>query len=167
VPAPDALQPTFARFVTDLDGPMTIVTVAADGERAGCLVGFATATSLRPPRFLACISRLNHTFGVAARAEGALVHVAPADRVDLAELFGGQTGDAVDKLARCAWRPGPFGAPLLDGVDAWLAGRIVARLDVGDHVGLLLDPVEVAVADPPAAPLRYRRARAIEPGHPA
>lgn len=161
------LQTTFARFVKDFDSTMTIVTVAAGERRSGCLVGFSTATSVRPPLFLACISRANHTAGVAAEAGHAIVHVVPAGAFELARLFGGQTGDEVDKFARCAWRPGPAGVPLLEGVDAWFAGRIVKRLDVGDHVGLLLDPLEAAAPDPPVTPLRFRRAREIEPGHPA
>jgi hypothetical protein len=27
---------------------------------------------------------------------------------ELAELFGGETGDEVDKFDRCEWRPGPW-----------------------------------------------------------
>lgn len=161
------LQTTFARFVTDFDGTMTILTVAAGERRAGCLVGFSTPSSIHPPLFLACVSRLNHTARVAADAGHAIVHVVAREAIELAELFGGETGDDVDKFARCAWRPGPAGVPLLDGIEAWFAGRIVKRLDVGDHVGLLLDPVAAAAPDPPVTPLRYRRAREIEPGHPA
>jgi flavin reductase (DIM6/NTAB) family NADH-FMN oxidoreductase RutF len=49
---------------------MFIVTaVGRDGERAGCLVGFATQCSIQPPRFLACISRENRTFDVVTEAE--------------------------------------------------------------------------------------------------
>lgn len=163
----DDLQRTFARFVKDFDGTMTIVTVAAGEQRSGCLVGFSTPTSVHPPLFLACISRANRTCRVAAEAGHAIVHVVPQEAIELAELFGGETGDEVDKFARCAWRHGPGGAPLLDGIDAWFAGRIVKRLDVGDHVGLLLDPLDAAAPEPPVTPLRFRRAREIEPGHPA
>ena len=35
------------------------------------------------------------------------VHAVPADAADLAELFGGETGDEVDKFARTAWREVP------------------------------------------------------------
>ena len=35
------------------------------------------------------------------------VHFVPEEAEDLAELFGGETGDEVDKFERCAWRPGP------------------------------------------------------------
>jgi flavin reductase (DIM6/NTAB) family NADH-FMN oxidoreductase RutF len=43
---------------------MYIVTaVGKDGERAGCLIGFGTQCSVKPPRFLACVSTENRTFG--------------------------------------------------------------------------------------------------------
>src|SRR4051794_41781759 len=51
-------------LIDELDYPMFIVTVAAGGERAGCLVGFATQCSINPPRFLVCLSDKNRTFRV-------------------------------------------------------------------------------------------------------
>jgi flavin reductase (DIM6/NTAB) family NADH-FMN oxidoreductase RutF len=98
---------TFNDLVGDLDYPMFIVTTAADGERAGCLVGFATQCSIDPPRFLVCISEKNRTFRLAARAAALAVHFVPEDAADLVDLFGARTGDEVDKFALCEWRPGP------------------------------------------------------------
>jgi len=40
----------FHDLAADLDYPMLIVTAAADGERAGCLVGFAAQCSIDPLR---------------------------------------------------------------------------------------------------------------------
>lgn len=47
-----AAEQTFQRLVAQLDYPPFIATVAAEGERAGCLIGFATQCSIHPPRFL-------------------------------------------------------------------------------------------------------------------
>src|SRR3954462_8022729 len=102
-----AAEETFQRLVAQLDYPMFIATVAAGGERSGCLVGFATQVSIRPGRFLVCLSEKNHTFRVAQRATHVGVHFVPAEREDLAELFGGETGDEVDKFARTSWHEGP------------------------------------------------------------
>ena len=97
---------TFNALVSELDYPMFVVTTAAGGERAGCLVGFATQSSIDPPRFLVCLSKQNRTYRVARDADLLAVHSLPADATDLAELFGGETGDRVDKFAQCDWRPG-------------------------------------------------------------
>jgi flavin reductase (DIM6/NTAB) family NADH-FMN oxidoreductase RutF len=158
----------YARFnglVGDLDYPMFIVTTrASDGERAGCLIGFATQCSINPPRVLACLSKKNRTYRVAQRAEVLAVHFVPAAATQLADLFGGRTGDDHDKFADCAWEDGPAGVPILEECRNWFAGRVLERLDLGDHCGFLLDPIEVS-AEIPQAEFTFHRARRIEPGH--
>lgn len=104
---------TFAELASQLDYAMFIVTTASGGERAGCLIGFATQASVDPPRFLACLSVKNRTYRVARHAQVLVVHFVPAQAEELAELFGGRTGDETDKFARVGWRPGPDGAPVL------------------------------------------------------
>ena len=156
---------TFDRFIEGLDHPMLVVTVAHGGERSGCLVGFATQTSIDPPRLLVCLSKANHTYGVAERAALLGVHVPAADQHDLAELFGGETEDEVDKFVRCAWSAGPGGTPLLD-TPRRLVGRVLARHDVGDHVGFLLEPLTAERLDERPA-LTMRMVADVDPGHPA
>lgn len=151
---------SFEDLVDALDYPMFIATVPGDG----CLIGFATQCSIDPPRFLACLSNKNRTYRLAREADHMAVHVVPADRLDLAELFGGETGDETDKLERCEWTAGPGGLPLLSGCP-WLAGRIVDRFEVGDHVAFVLEVDEARGSS--AQPLRFQQARGIEPGHEA
>lgn len=153
-------------LVSALDYPMFIVTVAADGERAGCLVGFTTQASIDPPRFLVCLSDKNRTFQVAARADTLVVHLVPSDAGELADLFGGETGDEIDKFARCDWRPGPAGTPILDGCPNWFAGRVVERMTAGDHQAIVLEPFE-SHSEHDATQFTFHRAKRIEPGHEA
>ena len=157
---------TFDALVSELDYPMFVVTAAADGERAGCLVGFATQSSIDPPRFLVCVSKQNRTYRVARDAEVVGVHFLPADAEDLAALFGGQTGDQVDKFARCEWTAGPGGVPLLDRCRNRFVGRVLERTDAGDHVAFLLEPV-AAEKGHPGDQFPFHRAKRIEPGHEA
>jgi flavin reductase (DIM6/NTAB) family NADH-FMN oxidoreductase RutF len=156
----------FAQFARAISSPAFIVTAAARGRRQGCLVGFATQASIHPPRLLVCISVKNATFETAERATHLGVHLIPADRPDLAELFGGETGDDVDKFAGRRVEAGPGGAPLLLECPLRLSGRILDRHALGDHVGYLLEPVAVW-ADEEGEQLDIRRAGGIDPGHPA
>jgi flavin reductase (DIM6/NTAB) family NADH-FMN oxidoreductase RutF len=156
---------TFLRLTGSLDYPILIVTAAEGDRREGCVVGFATQCSFDPPRLLACVSRANRTFGLAERADALAVHLVPRDAFALVELFGGETGDEIDKFARCAWTAGPCGLPILDACPAWFAGAVRARHDLGDHVGYLLEPVAAVYAD--GDWVGVHDARAIEPGHPA
>ena len=154
------------QIVSAIDYPMYIVTVAAQGRRAGCLVGFTTQCSIHPPRFLVCISVRNHTFRVAQEADVMVVHLVPADAGDLAELFGSETGDEIDKFARCEWSPGPGGAPVLAACPNWFAGRVLDRVPAGDHHAVLIEPFRAESAPDPGT-FTFHRARRITPGHEA
>ena len=154
----------FLDLTGDLEFSMLVVTADDGRERAGCLVGFSTQCSIDPPRYLVCVSVTNHTARVAAGADMVAVHAVPADRADLARLFGEETGDEVDKLERVAWRPGPGGVPVIEACTSWFAGRVVDRFDLGDHTGLLLEPVEVAHRHG-LRPLMFSQVKDLEPGH--
>ena len=150
--------------MAQLDYSLLIATVASGGERSGCLVGFASQVSIHPPRFLICLSVKNRTFEVARHAAVLVVHFVPQQAEKLAVLFGGQTGDETDKFSQCEWRLGPHETPVLTSLPDWFAGRILERLDLGDHWGFLLEPIE-GEARRSGAPLTFRRAKWIDPGH--
>src|SRR3954449_13357481 len=156
---------TFTSLMGELDYPMFIVTtVAPDGERSGCLIGFATQISITPPRFLVGLSNKNRTYRVARRAEHLGVHFVPADGKDVAGLFGSETGDEIDKFERCDWHEGPAGGPIVEDLPNWFVGGIVARVDAGDHDAMILEPIggeRQAEEDE----LTFHRAKRIEPGH--
>ena len=151
-------------FGWKLNYPMFIVTAGDGAERSGCLIGFATQCSVHPIRFAAFISKKNHTYGVAARAQSLAVHVVPPDAYDLAELFGGETGDTVDKFARTEWSPGPLGSPILERCETWCEGPIVLSLDAGDHGCFIIEPRHGESADDVVA-LSFDTAKSIPPGH--
>jgi flavin reductase (DIM6/NTAB) family NADH-FMN oxidoreductase RutF len=161
----DTTAETFMKLTARLNYPMFIVTTAVGDRRAGCLIGFATQTSVDPGRFLACLSRENRTYRLALDADALAVHVVPAGERDLAELFGGETGDEIDKFARCEWHEGARGMPILAACPSWFVGAILSRHDLGDHVGHLLEPIDARYA--PAELLYFQDVKDIEPGHPA
>ncbi len=170
------VEERFDEILLRRNGAMLIATVSVpsdDGsvERSGCMVGFATQCSIEPRRFLLCLSVVNHTTSLAARADHVGVHAVPVDRFDLAELFGGTTGDdpGVDKLAEVPWHDGPFVVPLLDGCPDRFVGEVLDRLPLGDHVGYLLALVHAEVEAPGEERdyLCLDRADSIAPGHPA
>lgn len=156
----------FSEFVAGLDYPLYVVTAVHGGERSGCLVGFTTQVSIDPPRMLVCISDKNHTYRVARDARLLAVHLLSPDQQGLAELFGEETGDDTDKFARCAWRPGPDGVPVLADCARYIVGRVLERLPFGDHTGHLLEPLEVGLSTASVA-YSLKDADGMEPGHSA
>ena len=157
----------FAAIVARIDYPMFVATtVGSDGERAGCLVGFATQCSIDPQRFLVCVSNKNRTYRVLRGSDALALHVVPEDADDVVELFGGETADDVDKFARCEWREGPAGLPILERCPSWFAGRVLDRIDLGDHVGHVVEPF-AGEAGYEGRAYPFSRAKRVEPGHEA
>jgi flavin reductase (DIM6/NTAB) family NADH-FMN oxidoreductase RutF len=156
---------TFLRLAGSVDYPLFIVTAADRERREGCVIGFASQTSFDPARFLACLSRENRTTRLAQEVDALAVHLIPREQRDLVELFGAETGDEIDKFTRCSWRDGPRGLPILDACPSWFAGSICARVDLGDHMGCLLDPFDARYV--PGEVSYFQQAKDLEPGHPA
>jgi flavin reductase (DIM6/NTAB) family NADH-FMN oxidoreductase RutF len=161
------MSESIGELVAAADPPLYVVTTVAAEERAGCVVGFATQASIDPPRFLVAISKENRTWRVAKDASHVAVHLFGRERMDVVDLFGGETGDEIDKFDHCAWTEGVASVPILAGAEAWFVGRVVERIDFGDHVGHLLESVAGGTASTSPASVTLHDADDIDPGHPA
>jgi flavin reductase (DIM6/NTAB) family NADH-FMN oxidoreductase RutF len=155
----------FETIMAGLDLPSYVVTTAAGGERAGCLVGFATRCSIDPPRFGVWLSKLNRTYRVAQAGTTLVVHLLREGDGDLARRFGGDTGDEVDKFADIEWQPGPDRCPVIQRLD-WFAGSVVDRVDTGDHVAFVVAPWGGQCRRSAARQLSGAEVGDIEAGHP-
>jgi flavin reductase (DIM6/NTAB) family NADH-FMN oxidoreductase RutF len=170
-PRPSA-EPADA-ITTSADYPLYVVTASSGDDagpggddRGGCIVGFATQSSIDPVRFLVCISKVNSTFGVAVRAESLGLHLLGSDQKEMASLFGETTGDTTDKFARVSWSPGVTGAPILAECAAWVEGSIVGRFDAGDHEAFLIAVVDGGPGSHRGR-LMFSDAPDLEAAHPA
>jgi len=162
----------FDAIVASLDSPLIVITVSADseapvGERAGCLVGFHSQSSIGPARYSVWLSKANHTYRVALRSTHLGVHFLTHDDLGLAEHFGTQTGDDLDKFAQLESEDGPGGVPMLLACPNRIAVRRTSLLDEGgDHVCIATEPV-AAVGGAPFVPLRLSDASHLVPAHDA
>ena len=157
----------FEQLMSLLDYPMYVVTARADDELAGCLVGFTSQVSIRPPRFLVGLSKRNHTYRVALHTDHLAVHLLPRRHRELARLFGSKTGDRVNKFERCAWQAGPHGLSVLTDAVGWFVGSVLSRIDVGDHVGFLLEPITGSAPRKFEQLVTFADVRDLDPGHEA
>jgi flavin reductase (DIM6/NTAB) family NADH-FMN oxidoreductase RutF len=154
-------------LMASLDAALVVVTVAAGDERAGCLVGFHTQTSIDPVRYSVWLSKANRTFDVALHATHLGIHLLTDGDHDLARLFGGVSSDEVDKFARVPVETSVGGVPVLGACPHRMVVRITAVLDEGgDHVCFVTAPVEVTSAGR-FDPLRLSAVDDIDPGHEA
>jgi flavin reductase (DIM6/NTAB) family NADH-FMN oxidoreductase RutF len=155
----------FDAVVASANEAMVVVTTAAGDQRAGCLVGFHSQTSIEPRRYTVWLSKANHTYRVALLATHLAIHfLSDADR-DLAGVFGALSGDDVDKFGRCDWEPGPHGVPLLRRCpNRLIVTRNTVLDDGGDHVAVSAQPIAAHFAGE-FTPLRFADVRDLVPGH--
>jgi flavin reductase (DIM6/NTAB) family NADH-FMN oxidoreductase RutF len=163
MPEPDSLDP----FVAGLDHPVYIVTTVHRrlGTRAGCLTGFASQCSVEPDRFAVWLSEHNHTYRAALEADVIAVHGLARNQLELASLFGTRSGAQTDTFARCAWREGPAGVPILDECPRWFVGDVLGRMAGGNHTCFLLKPrvsAGPAHSPPPLMLSQVRHLRAAQ-----
>lgn len=159
--APEWLRP----FTTQYEQSLVVVTTGDGDEPAGCLVGFATQCSIKPPRFIVCISKANYTFTAIERADHAAIHLLRRDQSGLGSLFGEETSDSVAKFAQCSWHLGVTGVPVLDDCAAWIEGRILQRFAPGDHEVVVVQPCDGG-GGAPSKVLTLRHSPEFRAGHP-
>lgn len=157
---------SFEELVAAADPAMVVVTTAADGEQAGCLVGFHGQASMDPQRYAVWLSKANHTYRVALRSTHHAVHFLDVDDLPLAELFGTRSGEDQDKLADVPFETGPHGVPLVTALPRRMVLQRIALLDDGgDHVCITGRLVR-AEGDDGFRPLRASRVADLDPGRP-
>ena len=157
----------FSDLMASLDTPMAVVTTAMDDERAGCLVGFHVQSSIDPSRYCVWLSKANHTHRVVLRSSHLAIHFLTDNDHDLAEHFGTQSGDDLDKFASMDFELTEGGVPLLTMLPNRLFVQRIALLDEGgDHVCVVTEPLR-AESTGRFAPLRLSAVEDLTPGHEA
>lgn len=144
-----ALRNAFGAFMTGV----TIVTAAeAGGEPVGLTANSFTSVSIDPPLLLVCVSKLSSSLPTIHAAGGFAVNILAEAQQELSNRFA---RPAADRFGGVAWRRGPVGAPILDGVCGWFDCRLREEVSAGDHV-ILLGHVE-AFEHAGGAPLGYAK----------
>ncbi|MDQ0390277.1 alpha/beta fold hydrolase [Labrys monachus] len=135
-----------------LTGVTVVATMAEDGAPRGFTANSFTSVSLDPPLILICIARTASSYPVFAGSGHFSVNILADTQADLSSLFATRSAD---KFAGAAWRRGPAGSPILDGVAAWFDCRRHEAIEAGDHV-ILIGEV-VGFDHRPLNPLGYCR----------
>ncbi len=131
---------------------VTVVTAMAEGEPVGFTCQAFTSLSLAPP-LVALAPGKNSTSWPRIAAAGAFcVNIRAEGQEALCRDFAVSGGD---KFAGVGWRPAANGAPLLDGVLAWVECDLLLVHDAGDHELVIGRVQEMGVTG--GSPLVYYR----------
>ena len=144
------------RDFRDTMGQFCTGVVIVAGVDAGRMTGFAAQSfvslSLEPPLIAVCPAKSSTSWPRIRDAGSFCINVLGDDQREVSEVFA-QSG----RVADIGWRPGVSGAPILDGVLAYVDCTLTAEHDAGDHtiaVGRVLD---IDILDGARGPLLFFR----------
>ncbi|KAA9156746.1 flavin reductase family protein [Amycolatopsis acidicola] len=128
-------------------GVCVVTAIGEDGSPAGMAIGSFTSVSLNPPLVGFLPAKASSSFPRIRAAKSFCVNVLSAGQEDLCRVFA---TSGADKFADVGWSDAPSGAPVLDGVLAWIDCAWESVHETGDHY-LALGRVTAldAVADHP------------------
>ncbi|MGC9376850.1 flavin reductase family protein [Streptomyces sp. MH13] len=148
----DLLRSVFRRHAAGV----AVITARGDAGPVGFTATSLASVSAEPPLLSFGIGSGSSSWPAVSAAEHVGVHLLGEHQQDLASTFARSGADRF--AAPTAWRDGPEGVPVLDGVLAWLVCRVVGRVPAGDHRIVV---AEVLLGDSAGAgrPLLYHQGR--------
>jgi len=150
-PDAPAMRATLGHFAS---GIVVVTATGPDGPLGFTCQSFASL-SLDPPLVSFSPARTSSTWPRIRAGGRFCINVLAEDQQRLSDQFA---RSGTDKYAGVPWRPGPSGAPVLDGVCAWIDCTLWREYDGGDHT-IVLGRVAALGADPSRAPLLFHRGR--------
>ncbi|MCF7548711.1 flavin reductase family protein [Pseudonocardia sp. WMMC193] len=146
---PQAMREVLGHFVS---GVVVITSVGPDGP-----VGFTcqsfSSLSLDPPLISFSPARTSSTWPKIREIGRFCVNVLASDH---SQYSNGFARSGTDKFAGVSWTPAPSGAPILDGVSAWIDCTLWNEYDGGDHT-IVVGRVADLGADAERLPLLFYR----------
>jgi flavin reductase (DIM6/NTAB) family NADH-FMN oxidoreductase RutF/DNA-binding IclR family transcriptional regulator len=111
-------------------GVAVITGIDADGQPAGMAIGSFSSVSLDPPLVAFMPDKKSSSWPKFKDSGHFCVNILGSDQEDVCRTFAISGGD---KFAELAWKPAGSGAPILDGVLAWIDCDIDVVHEAGDH----------------------------------
>src|SRR6266404_1774300 len=144
---------TLRRVLGHFWSGLTIITAVLGRKPVGFTCQSFASLSLDPPMVMFAASRSSTSWPKVRRAGTFCVNILSDAHVELSNAFG---RSGTDKFAGVRWRPSRHGAPVLDGVVAFVDCRIWAEYDGGDHTIVAASVLDLA-ADSTREPLVFHR----------
>jgi flavin reductase (DIM6/NTAB) family NADH-FMN oxidoreductase RutF len=144
---PETVRGLFRRHAAGV----AVITAAAD-RPVGFTATSLVALSLNPPLLSFNLSQTSSSWSAVEAADYVAVHLLAEHQQHVGSTFARSREDRFGPAT--AWRFGPYGVPVLDGVLAWMVCRVSTRVLAGDHAVVIGEVVE-AEFDPLQRPLVY------------
>lgn len=131
-PATDAPFDTarFRQVLGHFASGVTVVASLQDGAPVGLAVASFASLSLEPPLVLFCADKSSSSWPRIRETGVFSVNILSEDQEDICRVFASK---ADDKFAGIGWHKSALGAPIIEGVLAWIDCEISDVVDEGDH----------------------------------
>lgn len=139
----------FRRALGSFATGVTVVTAPSPDGPAGITANSFASLSLDPPLVLWSPAKSSKRYPLFVAAPHFAIHVLAGDQLEVCRAFT----RSVSAFDRVAWREGPHGVPLIEGVAARFDCALEATHDGGDHA-IVVGRVLRATGGP-AAPLIF------------
>jgi flavin reductase (DIM6/NTAB) family NADH-FMN oxidoreductase RutF len=137
---------------------VTVVTTHSDGRSYGLAASAFTAVSIDPPLILACLPYESHTSEAVQRSGVFAVNILSAEQEPVSRYFATEHPHAAEIWTELPHRRAASGAPVLEGLVAFLDCRLSSSHAAGDHL-LLIGEVLALGHDPRVPPLLLHHGR--------
>ncbi|MEX1217826.1 MAG: flavin reductase family protein [Acidimicrobiales bacterium] len=109
---------------------VTVMTAMSEEGPAGMAIGSFSSLSLDPALVLFCASKTSASWAKIREAGKFCVNILADDQEDISRVFASK---AENKFSEIGWKRSGNGAPLINGVLAYLDCDLHSVLDGGDH----------------------------------
>lgn len=144
------LRNTMGQFCTGV----VIATGCLDGKPAGFAAQSFTSLSLDPPLVALAPGKTSTSWPKIRDSGSFCINILGAHQKAICDVFA-QSG--IDKFAEFSWRAGVTGAPVLDGVIAYVDCDLEQEHDAGDHTVAVGRIRDIRILDADALPLLFFR----------
>ena len=156
----DAFIQAFRRHAA---GVAAVTSLAPDGRPVGFTATSLASLAATPPLATFNRARISTAWPAMTVGNRVVIHMLGPRTRHLAERMA---GDHDVRFEGEHWHPGPDGLPLLDGVTAWMVGRIIAVHPVHQNAVIVVEVVDGGLGEPDEA-LLYHERQYLRPGSPA
>jgi len=146
----------FRRILGHFPTGVTVITAAPDGKPVGLTIGSFTSVSLEPPLVGFLPGKNSASWPEIERHGSFCVNILSIEQPELVWRFAKEGDDRFDGVA---WRPAGSGAPILEGVHAWIDCDVHDVIEAGDHWFVLGRVRELDAGDGESTPILFHKGK--------
>jgi flavin reductase len=154
---PPVTREIYRDGMASLAAAVNVIASDGPGGPAGFTATAVTSVTDDPPTLLVCLNRSSSAAPAVLTNKVVSVNALAPGHETVSSLFGGKTPMA-DRFAAADWTCGKTGAPLLQDALVSFDCRVTETLEVGTHIVLMCEVVDVRANDREAALIYFRRA---------